>query len=179
MTPNPQAVSAAQPRQRAMATGSLHSGQPAASPPSSGEPGARTFFLKPCRPPRAERSFGRLPAGTSGTHDALAAASAGDRKHADALEIWWLNTWGPRPTIEQLLGEPNDDLGVIAESLLHEPGGMLIEWSVVRVDCWRCFRRLRPPQRCRRCDGHGAGYDPFGDALTFYTDVDLNLEDLS
>lgn len=117
-------------------------------------------------------------AGRSGTDEALAAARAGDSERADQLELRWLNTWGPRPTVEQLIGEPRDDLGVIAEGLTRAVGGPIIEWSVVKVTCWLCFRRSSKHSRCRNRHCDGTGYDGFADAWTYYTDPDLNLVDL-
>lgn len=137
------------------------------------------LVLTPVEPPAAERSFGELPPGMSGTEAALEAARAGDRKRLDELELRWLNVWGPRPTVEQLTGAPDDDLGVVADGLYWIGGRTVIEWSVVRVDCSLCFGRLSPHPRCRnrRCDG--SGYDDSRDALTFYTDTDLNLVEAS
>lgn len=116
-------------------------------------------------------------AGRAGTDEALAAAKAGDVKLADQLELAWLNAWGPRPTVERLVGEPDDSLGVVAEGLIRAGGGPLIEWSVVKVTCWLCFRRSSKHPRCRDRYCDGSGYDGFGDAWTYYTDPDLHLVD--
>lgn len=117
-------------------------------------------------------------AGRAGTDEALAAAKAGDVKRVDELELFWLNSWGPRPTVEQLTGEPDDGVGVIAESLIRARGGPVIEWHVVKVTCWLCLCRLVRHPRCRSRYCDGTGYDGFADAWVYYTDADLNLVDL-
>jgi hypothetical protein len=131
------------------------------------------LFLTP-----SERSFGdkiRPLAGLSGTPEALAAAKAGDMKRADELELAWLNTWGPRPSVEQLTGSTDDRLGVRAAAIFRAHGGPIICWIVVEVSCWLCFGRIARHPRCRNRHCDGSGYDGFMDALYYYTDPDLNL----
>lgn len=172
MKTNPQAVGAAKVPQRATAAGSLPDSR---SSTPCGEPGARTFFLKRPRPPRAERSFGGLPAGHAGTDDALAAARAGNVARADELELAWLNAYGPRPSVEQLAGEPDDKLDVLASAIVRNcgpRGETWIRWSLVEP-CPRCWRRLSIRKGCAKCAGWG--YMSEHDAVICYTDAELNV----
>jgi len=189
MKPNTQAVSGVSNHGRQHGKPAPLPAQPA-PPPAQAEPRAarpadvrrgngaagRTLFtLRP-----TERSFGEeirpLPAGISGTEEALAAARAGDEKRADELEVAWLNAWGPKPVPPedvpaQLLAE--NGWRLYALEILHG-GPTLIEWGY-RTPCPRCGRRIKPDVNCRRCHGEGFLHHNSGDDTIwiFRTDTEL------
>jgi len=127
------------------------------------------------RPFRAE-SFGRFP----GLPEALAAARVGNAARVDEIELTWLNSWGPRPTIEDVAHLIPDDhgpaekLGLLAMAI-HRGAGprgeTLVEWGVV-LPCGRCWGRVKADSRCRFCGGSKHVSE---DWQLVYTDIDGNV----
>jgi len=110
-------------------------------------------------------------AGRAGSDAAIAAALAGDSQQVDQLEVWWLNTWGPRPDVARFTKSSRKELLAMA---VHRSFGAraqsAIEWGIV-TPCQRCWRKVVPDNRCRFCGGRGHVSDDWD---LVYTDMEFN-----
>lgn len=133
-----------------------------------------------------ERSFGHLggvgpdlcaPRTFAGTPEALAAARAGNLKHADDLELAWRNAWRILPDVpEDVSVKLGAEYGMELMALdIHRGAGpdgeTLIAWALVHT-CPRCWRRLALRASCHKCGGQGHTDD---EVELFYADLDGNL----
>lgn len=126
------------------------------------------------------RSRAELFAGWPGLAEALDAARAGNIAQVDEIELFWLNAWGPRPTIEDVAHLVPDDhgpigkLGLLAMEIQRGAGPRgetLVEWGIV-LPCGRCWGRVKADPRCRFCGGRKHRSDAWA---VIYTDIDSNV----
>ncbi len=129
--------------------------------------------------PAVRTSHAQHFVGWSGLPEALDAARAGNLALVDEIELFWLNTWGPRPSIENIAYliedgvNPIDKVAFLAMEIHRHAGPRcetLVEWGAV-IPCGRCWGHVKADPRCRVCGGRKHRSD--GRDLV-YTDIDGN-----
>lgn len=120
-----------------------------------------------------------MPDFVAGTPEAIEALRAGNIKALDALELAWVNAYGPRPAITPDMcaadSQP-DNMGLLAVEIIKgglPDGRTAYVWAAVET-CPRCWHRRLLRAECRRCEGYGYLNDE-GIWTLFYCDADANV----
>lgn len=126
------------------------------------------------KPELAPRLAPHPLSGRAGVPEAIEAARRGDLATLDAIELTWLNSWGPRLRAENFCNDERlVSLAVEIRRSFGPRGEPAIAWALVRP-CGRCYGRVVADPRCRFCGGRKHLSD---DYEIVFTDWDLNAYD--